>query len=300
MASRILVAFMLRLCRPFRALFASLAAVFILLPAVARADDPPPPPVPATETRGSGDIPLGELPALFLKDATGVLGAPLHWQGEDWLRFGAASAVLAPTAAWADDPARKGAAGIHSASLDRVTRIFEPFGAEYSFATLGGFAVFGLVFHDSEARSVAVDGLAASLLASGIITPALKFTIGRARPTTELGPHSFSPFQGDASLPSGHTTQAFAVASVIAAHYRAWWVWTVAYGTAGLVGFSRVYHDAHWTSDVVAGALIGTAVGWSVVKLNRGETRRDGAPRVSVAPVVGYRAYGLSVRIASP
>jgi len=145
-----------------------------------------------------------------------------------------------------------------------------------------------------------VDGLAASLLASGIITPALKFTIGRARPDAEQGAHSFSPFQGSASLPSGHATQAFAVASVIAGHYRSWWVWTVAYGTAGLVGFSRVYHDVHWTSDVLAGAFIGTAVGWSVVKLNRGEAPREGTPRISVAPVVGRRAYGLTVRVTAP
>jgi membrane-associated phospholipid phosphatase len=278
-------------------------ALALFLPVAATAEGARPaadPAPPAAESPGSGDVPLSGLPALFLKDAVGVLGAPLHWQGYDWLRFGAASAVLAPVAAWTDGPARNAVAKIHSSSLDDVTRVFEPFGAEYSYAILGGFAVFGLVFHDSKARSVAVDGLAASLLASGIITPALKFTIGRARPYQEEGPHHFDPFSGGASLPSGHATQAFAVASVIAGHYRQWWVWTAAYGTASLVAFSRVYHDAHWTADVLAGAFIGTAVGWSVVKLNRGEARREGSTSVSVRPVVGLRAYGLSVSITTP
>lgn len=278
-------------------------ALFLLLPVAASAQGARPPAdegPPAAESPGSGDLPLEKLPALFLKDATGVLGAPLHWQGGDWLRFGAASAVLAPVAAWADGPARSAVSKVHSSSLDDVTRIFEPFGMEYSYATLGAFAVFGLVFHDSKARSVAVDGLAASLLASGVITPALKFTIGRARPWQEQGPHHFDPFSGDASLPSGHATQAFAVASVIAGHYGQWWVWTAAYGTAGLVAFSRVYHDAHWTSDVLAGAFIGTAVGWSVVRLNRGEARRERSTSVSLTPVIGRRAWGLSVSVTTP
>jgi membrane-associated phospholipid phosphatase len=38
------------------------------------------------------------------------------------------------------------------------------------------------------------------------------------------------------------------------------------YGGASLVALSRMYNNAHWASDVVAGAAIGTIVGLKVVK----------------------------------
>jgi PAP2 superfamily len=41
------------------------------------------------------------------------------------------------------------------------------------------------------------------------------------------------------------------------------------YTVASLVGVARSYHDAHFASDVLAGALVGTLVGQSVVEHNR-------------------------------
>ena len=40
------------------------------------------------------------------------------------------------------------------------------------------------------------------------------------------------------------------------------------YSIASLVGLARIYHQAHFASDVVAGAMIGTLVGKSVVSYN--------------------------------
>jgi membrane-associated phospholipid phosphatase len=53
--------------------------------------------------------------------------------------------------------------------------------------------------------------------------------------------------------------------------------------------------DAHWASDVVAGALVGTAVGRWVVRRNRPEfeSRLD----VSVLPTFGAGSYGVAVRL---
>ena len=73
----------------------------------------------------------------------------------------------------------------------------------------------------------------------------------------------------NSSFPSGHTTQAFALASVISGHYDDAWVKYSSYTVAGLVGIARSYHDAHFASDVLAGALVGTLVGQSVVEHNR-------------------------------
>ena len=70
-----------------------------------------------------------------------------------------------------------------------------------------------------------------------------------------------SPLAGHGSFPSGHTIAAFSVATVFARRYgNHRWVPWVAYGTAGLIGFSRVPLQAHFPSDVFAGAAFGYVI----------------------------------------
>ena len=241
---------------------------------------------------------LKALPAVVLKDAVYVLGSPVRWTGKDWIIAGGAAAGIILVAAMADVAVKDATLSHQSAALDDLTRIVEPFGAEYSWAVLGAYAVAGLIFHDADARDTAIDGVIASLLASGVITPSLKFAFGRARPNQTDDPLAFHPFHsGYTALPSGHATQAFAVASVISAHSDKLWVSASAYSLAGLVAFARVYHNAHWTSDVTAGALIGTAVGQGVVALNK--RIRSGESRVQIvfAPIFGERERGAGVTV---
>ncbi len=110
-----------------------------------------------------------------------------------------------------------------------------------------------------------------SVLAAGIVTQLLKRTIGRARPyaVRDSNPydvsffHRFGAGQDYRSFPSGHASVAFAAATSIAietsrsspAQRR--WVGPTAYSLATLTGLARIYHDKHWASDVVAGAVIG-------------------------------------------
>src|SRR5262245_52451321 len=63
------------------------------------------------------------------------------------------------------------------------------------------------------------------------------------------------------SFLSGHTTGAFALATVLAERYAQHrWVPFTAYGLAGLVAFSRVSNQNHFPSDVFAGAVIGYSI----------------------------------------
>jgi membrane-associated phospholipid phosphatase len=91
-----------------------------------------------------------------------------------------------------------------------------------------------------------------SLLASLV-----KNVIGRRRPS-DLGPWFYAPFTWKpafASMPSGHTTTAFAVAVAFGALFpRARWVLWI---FAGLIALSRVVITAHFPSDVMGGALVG-------------------------------------------
>lgn len=239
---------------------------------------------------------LKDLGHMALTDTVSILGAPLHWTAQNWLVFGGVAAGVVAVGYAFDYPMRNKTQAHQTAALDDMTRIVEPFGEGYSFAVLGAYGIAGYVFHAPDARETFFDGLMASALASGIITPTLKFVIGRDRPSESTSSTVFHPFQGsDNSMPSGHATQAFAVASVISAHSDQWWVSVTAYTIAGLVGFARIYHNAHWTSDVTAGAAIGTFVGRGVVALNDRLRKREGKIHVAFAPLVSDHARGGSL-----
>jgi membrane-associated phospholipid phosphatase len=57
-----------------------------------------------------------------------------------------------------------------------------------------------------------------------------------------------------------------ALVTVHATGLAARYVAPVMYGGATLVGLSRMYHNKHWTSDIVLGAGIGTFSGIKVVR----------------------------------
>ncbi len=139
-----------------------------------------------------------------------------------------------------------------------------------------------------------------------LFTGGLKVLAGRARPF--LGhdePHNFGLLRGwknhdYTSFPSGHTLIAFAAASAVTEETRRFWpnsVWivgTAMYGGAALVGWSRMYDDKHWISDVAVGGALGIFAGRKVVRFHH--TRPDNALDrwllgVSIVPE-GQSGYG--------
>ena len=217
-------------------------------------------------------------PELVVEDIKHVITAPSRWEKLEWQNLGWAALAIAGTAAIVDRPLRD--AMRRQSGNSRFMRDIERFGAEYSAGVLGGFFLVGAVGNNDKAMAVAQDGLAASLIASGMVIPLLKYVAGRSRPRETPDITHFRPFSGAASFPSGHAAQAFTVASVISAHYDETWVKYSSYTVAGLVGVARSYHDAHFASDVLAGALIGTMVGQSVVGYNQPRRSR----KVSLLP----------------
>ncbi|HEX5971531.1 MAG TPA: phosphatase PAP2 family protein [Gemmatimonadaceae bacterium] len=140
----------------------------------------------------------------------------------------------------------------------------------YTVGRIGGWRnVADLGWHGTE-----------SIIVASAATTVLKGMLGRARPyvSSDTNPHDFGFGRGFGkngryqSFPSGHTTAAFAVAAAVTSESRRFWPgheWVVApvmYGGATLVGLSRIYHDAHWASDVALGAAIGTFGGLKVVR----------------------------------
>lgn len=99
-----------------------------------------------------------------------------------------------------------------------------------------------------------------ALGATGLVTTIVKNSVCRQRPWVR--------YEGDLyclqhvsgfSHPSGHTSFSFAAATTLSLIYPRWYVIAPAYLWAASVGFSRLYVGAHFPSDVLAGAVIGTA-----------------------------------------
>lgn len=65
------------------------------------------------------------------------------------------------------------------------------------------------------------------------------------------------------SFPSSHASQSFAGAVTLFGARRSWGVCAVVF--AACVGFSRIYLTVHYPSDVLAGAVLGTAIGFAAV-----------------------------------
>ncbi|MFA4873845.1 MAG: phosphatase PAP2 family protein [bacterium] len=98
------------------------------------------------------------------------------------------------------------------------------------------------------------------------------------------------PNGGKWGFPSDHTAEAFSVATVLAALHGPY-AGVPAYLIAGFVGFSRIDSNAHYLSDVVMGAVIGTAVGWGVTRFHK----KERASRFTVLPMATNRTLGVSL-----
>lgn len=136
------------------------------------------------------------------------------------------------------------------------------------------FYAIGLARRDSYAQRTAL--LAGEAVVDAeILTTVMKNVDRRLRPSDIAPDGDFSHtwfkskgriVSGRGSFPSGHTIAAFSMATVFAVRYRRHrWVPWVAYGLAGLVGFSRVTLQSHFPSDVFAGAVLGYTLSHYVV-----------------------------------
>jgi len=106
--------------------------------------------------------------------------------------------------------------------------------------------------------------------------------VGRRRPNGGRGAYDFSPFSGQDSWPSGHTTMAFALATSVSDEVHSLPVTVALYGAATMTAWSRMNDDRHWLTDVVTGAAVGVVS----AKVINGRLRvfGVGGPRFLLAP----------------
>lgn len=135
---------------------------------------------------------------------------------------------------------------------------------------------------EDESRTNKYSEVGFDLIRAQILSQALvhgvKYSVRRDRPTGEC-----------CAFPSGHSATAFAAASVLERHfgYRGSWP---ALAAATYVATSRLVDNRHFLSDVMFGAGLGTASGWTVV----GTRGRSSSYVVQPAPVKG----GMMILVA--
>jgi len=149
--------------------------------------------------------------------------------------------------------------------------------------TVGLFAA-GRASRDSRFRAASYD-IAQAALVTGLYTEVLKRGLGRGRPDGS----------DQRSFPSGHTSNAFAWATVASHHYGAR-VGIPAYALAGFIGASRIERNKHHLSDVAAGATLGLIIGRSVAREGNQPLRGD--RRFAVVPMTDARGGGAGAGIS--
>ena len=134
----------------------------------------------------------------------------------------------------------------------------------------------------------------------------IKGTVGRARPFVTIDDPDDFKFGGgfgkhaSTSFPSGHSTASFAFATLVTLethHWKpssTWYVAPVMFGGATLVGLARLYSNAHWASDVVMGAGVGTFTALEVYRYNHVTSRHNRVNRwlLSAVPSVSPNVNG--------
>jgi membrane-associated phospholipid phosphatase len=198
------------------------------------------------DLEGDGRRTLGQLPRNLGRSFAGVFARDNALP----LLIGAAAAGYSSSF---DQRARSGMGGVapglsSAASTAGAFKVMLP-------ATIGLFAA-GRLAEGGRFRAFTYDATQA-VIVNGVYTTALKSLTTRTRPDGS----------DRLSFPSGHTSTAFAWATVAQSHYG-WKVGAPSYLAAATIGFSRISKSKHHLSDVLAGAALGYVTGKTVVRVN--------------------------------
>lgn len=224
------------------------------------------------------------VPAFFILQGSNLKQSftkPFHMSKKNWLTIGKFTVVVGAIAFF-DRPIQRFALNLRNSNtgLSTISRYVTNFGGAYEGYTLGALGAYGFLFKNQKMQTTTLLAVQ-SYITGAAVQGVVKFLTGRRRPLavsrnqgvgspTFLGPFAVNKdVEGNrlnGSFPSGHTTVAFAAATVYALEYKDKpWVPAFAYTAASLIGLSRLTENKHWATDVIAGAALGYLTGKQVV-----------------------------------
>jgi hypothetical protein len=192
-----------------------------------------------------------------LRDQKAIWTAPFHLHERDgrWLApIGLGTAALIATDQQTGDEMAESTGQLNA------SRIVSYAGSAYGVgAVAGAFYIAGRAGHNPRARETGVLG-AEALVDSAIVVTAVKEITQRTRPSGGRSRSDF--FDGGSSFPSGHSIEAWSLATVIANEYHDHvGVQIAAYGIASAVSVARFTGQKHYLSDVLVGSAMGFGIG---------------------------------------
>jgi membrane-associated phospholipid phosphatase len=228
--------------------------------------------------------PKGYIPSL-LYDFGDQVTAPFRFKTKQWLIAGAASGLT--SALFFIDNDINGWARVQRQKhnwINKSSPVITQFGARWGTYSVAGIGILSAVFKNKKGVQTSLLATQA-MITSGVWVHLIKMLTGRERPVTNniiVKPESgnwygpFAMYDHDLALekpgssfnsfPSGHTANAFSIATVFASQYRdIKAIPIISYSIASLVGISRLTENKHWSSDVFAGAFLGFVCGKQVV-----------------------------------
>ncbi|MDA3818473.1 MAG: phosphatase PAP2 family protein [Prolixibacteraceae bacterium] len=222
----------------------------------------------------------------------GLVKSPANWDKTDWILLGASAVLTTTSVYYFDEPVQRFFSTHNNVFLHKSLSPFQYSDFYIPLSIIAGYATTGVITKNNYTLETAYM-LAESCIFNALLTRTVKVIAGRERPDHWQGSnaHNWDIHSGQRSFYSGHTSMAFAIASVIAWRYRQTkWVPWISYGVATMAGLQRISYNRHWLSDVFVGAVSATAVGLFIA-------RNDIKNPLQVYPVVSPQVTGLSMVI---
>lgn len=206
--------------------------------------------------------PFLRMPKYILQDQKAIWTSPFHTAKSDvkwWIIFGTVEAALLATDKWTIKQFP------NTAFQQHLGNDFSAIGAGYTLIPIGAsFYLLGTARGNERFREAGILSFEA-LIDATIVETLVKVATDRARPLEANHRGGFWESTGslwNASFPSGHAINSFALASVFAHEYpHSWWVKIVAYGGASIVVGARLAARKHFPGDVFAGSVMGWFIG---------------------------------------
>ena len=187
--------------------------------------------------------------------------APLDFNSSDWNKFGLIM-LGAGICYTQDTKVRNFFQDNRTPELDGVSRFFMNFGeGEFTIPIAAVLYIYGDYHDDVKYKRAALLGVE-SMVVAAILTAGIKITLSRPLPNSALPYNTwYSSWDysfEDLAFPSGHTSSAFAFATIISTEFSddpA--IPIISYTIASITALSMVEQDQHWASDILPGAALG-------------------------------------------